>query len=346
MNDASVKRNRLGLVVGLGLTLLLFAGLFFGVEENPFRKPYLTFSIRFDDVSGVGERSKVTFLGIPAGYVKRLDYAPGTKDSAVKVDVVITRELKLPATVQAYLEPTLLGDASIALRLPKVEPTSRQDPEEAQAANGGLLSNGAEIRGQRSTKLEAVMPGFDEAMAKVESLGGSTEQRFAEIGQVIDQAVQMMRAIFLEKAPNGRTQVEDLIATLQEIMNGPEGKKDASIRAQLETIVANLTASSANIRKLADVQSKEQGSIGQVIETFQQAAKKLAENAEIAQKLMGKIGHASDSVSQAAQQISTLAAKATSVVDQFNSRPFHYLTTTRRSPGQEHIPKAASSPNE
>lgn len=346
MNDASVKRNRLGLVVGLGLTLLLFAGLFFGVEENPFRKPYLTFSIRFDDVSGVGERSKVTFLGIPAGYVKRLGYAPGTKNSAVKVDVVITRELKLPATVQAYLEPTLLGDASIALRLPKVEPTSRQDLEEAQAANGGLLSNGAEIRGQRSTKLEAVVPGFDEAMAKVESLGGSTEQRLAEIGQVVDQAVGTMRAIFLEKAPGGHTQVEELIATLQEFINGPEGKKDASIRVQLETIVANLTASSESIRKLADVQSKEQGSIGQVLQTFQEAAKRLAEDAEIAKRLIGKIGHASDSVSQAGQQISTLAARATGVVEQFNSRPFHYLTTTRPLPDRERTPKSSPSPKE
>lgn len=334
--------------MGLGLTLLLLGGLFFGVEENPFRKPYLTFSIQFDDITGVRERSKVTFLGIPAGYVRRLDYAPGTNNSAVRVDVVITRELKIPATVQAYLEPTLLGDASIALRLPKVESNFGQDRQDGQdhPAQGELLSNGVEIRGLRSTKLEAVMPGFDEALANLQSFAESSQKRLVNIGQVVDQAVQTMRAIFLEKEPNGRTEVEDLIATLQEVMNGPEGKKDASIRAQLETIVANLTASSANIRKLADVQGKEQGSVGQVIQTFQQTAKKLAENAESAQKLMGKIGHASDSVSQAAQQISTLAAKATSVVDQFNSRPFHYLTTTRPSPSRERIPKAASSPNE
>src|SRR5215472_8348991 len=117
MNGGDLKK-RLGLILGVAVVLLLFAGLFFGVEDNPFRKPFLTFSIRFDDVSGIHERSKVTFLGIPAGYVKRLDYAPGSGESAVKVDVVIDRKLNIPNGVKAYLEPTLLGDASIALRLP------------------------------------------------------------------------------------------------------------------------------------------------------------------------------------------------------------------------------------
>src|SRR5262252_3184336 len=118
MNDSDSKRIRVGLIVGALVILVLLAGLFFGVEENPFRRPFLTFSIRFDDVSGIHERSRVTFLGIPAGYVKRLDYAPGSGQSAVKVDVVIDRKLKIPSGVKAYLEPTLLGDASIALRLP------------------------------------------------------------------------------------------------------------------------------------------------------------------------------------------------------------------------------------
>jgi len=346
--DSSAKKNRLGLVVGVGLTLLLLAGLFFGVEENPFRKPYLTFSIRFDDVSGVGERSKVTFLGIPAGYVKRLEYAPGSKDSAVRVDVAITRKLKIPENVQAYLEPTLLGEASIALRLPK--PGSGQDPEGEgeghQASNPGMLSEGAEIRGLRSTRLEAVMPGFDQAVANLQSFAGSTEKRLGDVGQVVDQAVETMRAIFLQKEPNGRTEVEDLVATLQDIISGPEGNKDASIKAQLETIVANLTASSANIRKLSDLQSSEQGSIGQVIQTFQEAAKKLTQDAEIAQKLFGKVGHTSDSISQAGQQISALAAKASGAVDQFNSRPFHYLTTTRPLPDRAHSSKPSGSPKD
>src|ERR1700730_5914702 len=126
------SRKTLGLILGTGIVLLLFAGLFFGVQDNPFRNLFLTFSIRFDDVAGIRERSKVFFLGIPAGYVKGLEYAPGSRESQVKVDVVITRKLTIPSSVKAYLAPTLLGDASIALRLPE---KSEKDQVGAEASD-------------------------------------------------------------------------------------------------------------------------------------------------------------------------------------------------------------------
>src|SRR5277367_3256074 len=167
MSEGDPKKHTVGLIVGIAIVLLLLAGLFFGVEQNPFRKPFLTFTIRFDDVSGIHERSKVTFIGIPAGYVKRLDYAPGNRQTAVKVEVVIGRKLYIPAAVRAYLEPTLLGDASIALRLPPPAPSDTAGTE-AQGEAGATLADGAEIIGLRATKLEAVLPEFDETMAKVE----------------------------------------------------------------------------------------------------------------------------------------------------------------------------------
>src|SRR4029077_558250 len=119
MNGGDSKKKTFGLILGAAIVLLLFAGLFFGVQDNPLRKPFLTFSIRFDDVAGIRERSKVFFLGIPAGYVKSMEYAPGSRESQVKVEVVLTRKLNIPSNIRAYLVPTLLGDASIALRLPE-----------------------------------------------------------------------------------------------------------------------------------------------------------------------------------------------------------------------------------
>lgn len=333
MNDNKPGKGRIWLIVGVGLTLLLFAGLYFGIEDSPFRKPYLTFSIQFDDVTGIRERSKVTFLGIPAGYVQRLDYAPGAGESAVKVYVVITRKLKIPSTVKAELEPTLLGDASIALRLPSYEGNVERAPKE------DLLSEGAEIRGHRSTKLEAVMPGFDEAMARVERLGAATEQRLSNIGEAVDNAMGALRGMFLEKGANGRTEIEELIATLEEITNGPEGKENESIRAQLETIVSNLKTSSENIKKLANVGGSERGSIGQMLQLFEDATKKITEDAQTAQKLISKMGRSSDAVTKASEQVNLLASKATEAVEQFHSRPFHYLTTTREPAEQNRAPK-------
>jgi ABC-type transporter Mla subunit MlaD len=328
MNGGDSKRKRFGWILGATIVLLLFAGLFFGVQDNPFRKPYLTFSIRFDDVAGIRERSKVFFLGIPAGYVKRMEYAPGSRETQVKVDVVITRKLGIPASVRAYLVPTLLGDASIALRLP-------EQPEKEGAGaemKDKLLAEGAEIVGVHSTKLEAVMPGFDESMARIENLGALAEQRLTSIGEVVDRGVGALNSLFMDKGPQGLTKIDQLVSSLQDLINGPEGEKDHSLRSQLETIVNNLRVSSESIRTIVDVQGKQQGSVGEVLHVFEETAKRLSEDAEIAQKLIGRMGHTSEAVTQASDQVKNLATVAAEAVAQFHSRPFHYLTTTRPAP--------------
>jgi ABC-type transporter Mla subunit MlaD len=344
MSNGDPKKQRAFLVVGIVVVLLLLAGLFLGVEENPFRKPFLTFTVRFDDVSGIHEHSKVTFLGIPAGYVKRLDYAPGNRQTAVKVEIVIDRKLYIPAAVKAYLEPTLLGDASIALR-----PAATDDAvgTGAEGAIGPRMTDGVEIVGVRATKLEAVLPGFDDAMAKVETFGTLSGQRLSSIGELIDRGVGALNSLFLEKGAEGQTKIDQLIASLQGIINGPGGQKDQSIRGQLETIVGNLRASSDSIRKLADLQGTEQGSIGEMLHVFEQTAKLLSEDAETAQKLIAKMGHTSEAVTQASEQVRSLALIATQAVEQFHSRPFHYLTTTRSAPaGGSRSPEATPRPKQ
>ena len=62
MSEDDPTKKRVWLIVGIVIILLLAGGLFLGVEQNPFLKPFLTFTVRFDDVSGIHQRSKVTFL--------------------------------------------------------------------------------------------------------------------------------------------------------------------------------------------------------------------------------------------------------------------------------------------
>src|SRR6516225_10198934 len=327
MNGGDLKK-RLGLILGVAVVLLLFAGLFFGVEDNPFRKPFLSFSIRFDDVAGVRERSKVFFLGIPVGYVKRLEYAPDSRESQVKVDVVITRKLNIPSSVRAYLVPTLLGDASIALRLPE----KSEKAEVGAEMQDKPLAEGTEIAGIHSSKLEAVLPGFDESLDKIKNLGALAEQRLTTMGEIVDRSVGALNSLFTEKGSEGVNKIDQLISSLQEIINGPEGQKDRSLRSQLETIVNNLRVSSESIRTLADVQGKQQGSVGQLLRVFEETARRLGEDAETAQKLIGKMGRTSDAVTKASDQVKNLAAVAEQAVSEFHSRPLHYLMTTRTPP--------------
>jgi ABC-type transporter Mla subunit MlaD len=330
MNDLKAKKKPIRVIIGIFLVLILFAGLFFGVEDNPFRKPALQFSIQFDDVTGIRERSKVYFLGIPIGYVRRLEYDPAINESSIKVDVVMTRKIKLPATVTAHLDPTLLGDASISLRPSEpVEATAQGAPVVRPADGPLLLADGAVIRGERATKLEAVMPGFDAAMAKVVALASATGERLSNMGEMVDRSITSLSGIFLEKGPNGQTQIDTLVGTLQELINGPAGQQDQSVRAQLEAIVSNLKTSSESVKRLADVQSKDPGSIGKVLQTFEDTARQLNEDAASAQKVISKMGRTSDAVAQASLQVNALASKASDAVTQFNSRPLHYLTSTR-----------------
>ncbi|MBV9999590.1 MAG: MCE family protein [Verrucomicrobia bacterium] len=329
MNAGRSRKTRLALIVFLGAALILFAGLFFGVEDNPFRKPPLAFSIRFDDVTGIREHSRVYFLGIPVGYVTRLDYAPGPGAPAVKVDVVVTRKLPIPATVTAHLEPTLLGDASIALRLP--EPENNAAGQKAGVSSepaAGFLANGSEIRGERSTKLEAVMPGFDAAMARLETFALATGERLSEVGTMVDRSVTNLNLLFLQKGPDGRTPIDSLVVTLEELINGPEGKQDESVRSQLAAIVTDLRASSDNVKRLSDWQGNDQGSVGQLLQTFEDAARKVREDALAAQKVIAKMGRTSDAISRASNQVDGLAARTAQTVDEFHSRPLHFLTTT------------------
>jgi methyl-accepting chemotaxis protein len=231
----------------------------------------------------------------------------------------------------------LLGDASIALRVP---PPAAGDASATEV--GPKLADGTEIIGLRATKLEAVLPGIDETMAKVESYGVTAGQRLLSIGEVIDRGVGALNSLFLEKGADGLTKIDQLVASLEAIINGPDGEKDQSVRGQLETIVANLKASSESILRLSDLQGKEQGGIGEVLRVFEETAQRLSEDAEIAQKLIGKMGHTSDAVTQASEQVKYLAQITSQAVEQFHSRPFHYLTTTRSAPAQENRSPAKS----
>jgi methyl-accepting chemotaxis protein len=195
-----------------------------------------------------------------------------------------------------------------------------------------LLAEGAEIVGIHSTKLEAVMPGFDESMARIENLGALAEQRLTSLGEVVDRGVSALNSFFIDKGPQGLTKIDQLVSSLQDLINGPEGEKDHSLRSQLETIVNNLRVSSESIRTIVDVQGKQQGSVGEVVRVFEETAKRLSEDAELAQKLIGRMGHTSEAVTQASDQVKNLATVAAEAVAQFHSRPFHYLTTTRPAP--------------
>jgi ABC-type transporter Mla subunit MlaD len=298
----------ISLIISIGLIVLLGVVLYYGVEENPFRPAKKTFTIRFDDATGIHPRSTVTFLGIRVGNVQSVDYDPDPKvpDGTaypVVVHIRVTRDVMVPSSVQAVLMPTLLGESSVELGLP---------PSKKQSAIDKPLADGEEIIGRRATKLDAVLPGIDETLAKIKDLGTQTIDTLANIA--------------VTKDAHNKTQLEELTDSLSSVAKSLNQPGSDSLTSQLSVIIRNLKYATDNIRSLVDVQSKREGTVGDVLTQFRKTADQLDKDALHADSLLREIKSATESVTRTSNAIGD-------AVNKFDERPLHYLMTTRRTPG-------------
>ena len=70
-------KNKSDAIIALSViacSLVLLGALFFSVAGNPFEKPHLTFSVDFEDLTGIQRNSAVLFAGDEVGYVDEVAY--------------------------------------------------------------------------------------------------------------------------------------------------------------------------------------------------------------------------------------------------------------------------------
>jgi len=142
------------LVVGAA-GLLLYA-LYHAVGG---RRGDTCFEAAFDDVSGIKERSSVLFKGMPVGSVGVMKYDPATDKVLVRIDIKKARDI--PANIKPYVESSLMGQSSIALRTE----TTAGAPQlladavaQHQAKNRETLYR---LDGVRLSRADSLMPGLD-----------------------------------------------------------------------------------------------------------------------------------------------------------------------------------------
>jgi ABC-type transporter Mla subunit MlaD len=142
------------LVVGAA-GLLLYA-LYHAVGGG--RGDSISFEAAFDDVSGIKERSSVFFKGMPVGSVGVMKYDPATDKILVRID--IKKPGDIPANIKPYVESSLMGQSSIALRTETTDgaPQLLADAVAQQAKNRETLYR---LDGVRLSRAESLMPGFD-----------------------------------------------------------------------------------------------------------------------------------------------------------------------------------------
>src|SRR5579862_102802 len=114
-------RSFISLLVGAVVLVLLAGILLVKVSDSPF-SPKLTFQVAFDDVRELRERAKVSYLGLPAGTVKRLDVEQDNRNRPYVVATLeVPKRLKLPKNVDVRIAPTILGETFVAITLPEGE---------------------------------------------------------------------------------------------------------------------------------------------------------------------------------------------------------------------------------
>jgi len=114
MKAHNYKLSLLGVIV-VGLLVVLLVK---GVSDNPWASQ-LSFSAKFTDVRGIREHSNVSYLGLPAGHVAKVEIVNEGDRPLVKTTISITRKnLNIPSDIEVRVTPTLLGEATIALNLP------------------------------------------------------------------------------------------------------------------------------------------------------------------------------------------------------------------------------------
>ena len=119
----------------------------------------VSFDAAFDDVSGIKERSNVFFKGMPVGTVGVMKYDPATDKILVRIDIKNAGEI--PANIKPYVESSLMGQSSIALRTETTDATPQLLADALRQHQAKSPQTLYRLDGMRLSRADSLMPGFD-----------------------------------------------------------------------------------------------------------------------------------------------------------------------------------------
>ena len=117
------------------------------------------FEAAFDDVGGIKERSSVFFKGMSVGTVGAMKYDPATDKILVRIDIKDARDI--PANIKPYVESSLMGQSSIALRTENTDGAPQLLADAVRQHEAKSRETLYRVDGVRLSRAESLMPGFD-----------------------------------------------------------------------------------------------------------------------------------------------------------------------------------------
>jgi phospholipid/cholesterol/gamma-HCH transport system substrate-binding protein len=178
MRTTPALQVKVGLLIGLSLTILAVTIFFMGKERRLFETK-VSFDIHFSRTNGLREGSPISLAGVRVGSVERLSFPSDPRESyiVVRIGVVgdVARRIRKD-TVARIRTQGLLGDKFIEM--------SGGTPESQRVPAGGLIASADPVDyeallGERGDLIED----FTEAMSSLKTILKSIEQGKGWLGQ-------------------------------------------------------------------------------------------------------------------------------------------------------------------
>jgi ABC-type transporter Mla subunit MlaD len=225
------KSDALVAIIVILSSMTLLAALLFSITGNPFQKPYLRFTVDFEDVTGIQRNSDVYYAGSRVGVIDSIEHVTSDQrvdpDMTIRAHVSILEDVPIAANIDVTIaSESLLGEKHLALR--RIDDTQ------------GLLTEGAQLisKGPEST-LDTMIPGAHEIVSNLDSI------------------LKSLRS-FTEKLDGGTygKSITEVLANLQELSSSLKTAVDGDgagvigIREKFSTVTDDLSAFAVELKEM------------------------------------------------------------------------------------------------
>lgn len=251
-------------VIGLSALMALVI-LFFGINwlkgVNIFR-PSNNYYVSYADIKGLTVNNAVMSNGFKVGEVNEIAYDyehPGL----IKVELSLDKRMRLPEGTKAVLTPGLIGSPSIVLELGEGPGTLSPGGTLESVSEPSMLESAASTL---KPAAQSILPKIDTLLTNINQIVGdsallSSVRRLDQITADLQLTTSNLAVITSQVQPTMRNlnQVSTNAVTISDNLVQFSGSLN---EMPLDTIVANLEETTANLRLLSDELNNPNSSLG------------------------------------------------------------------------------------
>ena len=246
IRDALVGFTVLGGIFGFSLMAMWMRGIKIGSN-------HWTVTAKFNDASGLAERSPVTYRGIIIGSVKSVQVSPAAVIAEMHIDHGKLR-LSQPVVATVSSESLLGGNAEVALKTRgKLLPDDAPLPYSRDCSPQRQLCDGAVIRGEEAPsittviesmqlllsdfKSELIVPNLADSTSQIDLTAKEVEMLVLQLRKDLDQVVPVLQNLRAASA-----NAVDATAKAKNILGAIDNQKTISYLIETAANAAQLTS--------------------------------------------------------------------------------------------------------